>query len=60
MKMKYNPFIMQHRKQPNRRMRYPRQQENPTTALVNGMVTLGSIAVIGGTTMGIVNAFQKG
>jgi hypothetical protein len=56
--MRYNPFIMQYRKQPTKRLRY--SVENPTKTLVNGMVTLGSIAVLGHTVVGVANAFQKG
>jgi len=52
----YNPFIMQYRKQPNRKM--PCQRCNPMSQMVGGMVTLGSIAVLGGTTVGIINAFK--
>ena len=55
--MRYNPFIMQYRKQPNRRLRYNR--ENPTNTLVNGMVTLGSIAILGHTVVGVTNVLQK-
>lgn len=54
--MKQNPFVISYRKQPNRRG-YPRCQ-NPLNHAVEGMVTLGSIAVIGGTTVGILNAFK--
>jgi len=56
--MRYNPFVMQYRKQPTKRLRY--SVENPTKTLVNGMVTLGSIAVLGHTVVGVANAFQKG
>lgn len=60
--MRYNPFsmtgTMSYRKQPQRRMR-TMQQQQPLNTLVNGMVTLGTVAVIGGTTVGILNAFQK-
>lgn len=59
--MKYNPFmITPHRKQPQRRKSCGCNQCNsPINTLTNGMVALGSIAVIGGTTVGIINAFQK-
>lgn len=55
--MKQNPFaIYPYRKQP--RTRY-RCNGSPVSSVVDGMVTLGSIAVIGGTTVGIMNAMQK-
>ena len=56
--MKYNPFVVTpYRKQPRGRKQCCSQQ--PVNNLVNGMVTLGSIAVIGGTTVGILGALQK-
>lgn len=61
--MKYNPFSIAmtapYRKQPQRRMRHCCQQQ-PMNTLVNGMVTLGSVAIIGGTTVGVLNAIPKG
>lgn len=57
--MKYNPFmITPYRKQPQKRKPCGCAC-NPVNTLVNGTVALGSIAVIGGTTIGIINAFQK-
>jgi hypothetical protein len=57
--MKYNPFaVYPQRKQPSRKMRY--NQGLNIQPLVNGMVTLGSIAVIGGTTVAILNSMPKG
>jgi hypothetical protein len=57
--MKYNPFgVYPYRKQPSRKMRY--NQGLNIQPLVNGMVTLGSIAVIGGTTVAILNSMPKG
>lgn len=51
-----NPFaVMPYRRQPKRRYQYA----NPMNQMVNGMVTLGSIAIISGTTLGILNAFQR-
>lgn len=57
--MKGNPFGMTTtvRRQPQRKYRRPPQQ-NSVDSLVNGMVTIGSVAVIGGTTVGILNAFK--
>lgn len=55
--MKRNPFaIMPYRRQPVQRARS--RSQNPMNTAVEGMVTLGSIAVIGGTTVGILNAFK--
>lgn len=55
--MKQNPFaIYPHRKQPRTRCCC---HNTPVRSVVDGMVTLGSIAVIGGTTVGIMNAMQK-
>lgn len=55
--MKQNPFmITPYRKQPTQRYRGSQQ---PMNRLVDGMVTLSTVAVIGGTTVGILNAFQK-
>lgn len=56
--MKANPFaVMPYRKQPVRRYNKCCQQQ-PLNHTIDGMVTLGSIAVIGGTTVGILNAFK--
>lgn len=55
--MKPNPFmIYPYRKQPNRRMRCC--QDNTIPTVVNGMVSLGTIAVLGGTTVEIFNALK--
>ena len=57
--MKPNPFtITPYRRQPNRRYA-PYQCQRPINRMVDGMVTLGEVAVIGGTTVGILQAFQK-
>lgn len=58
--MRYNPFMMTtpYRRQPNGRPK-PCCSQRPINRLVDGMVTLGEIAVIGGTTVGILQAFQK-
>lgn len=53
--MKGNPFaINPYRKQPRRKC----CPQNPVQPLVEGMVTLGSVAVIGGTTVAVLNAFK--
>ena len=59
--MKRNAFmmIMPYRKQPNQRMRCCRSPQNTMNNLVSGMVTFGSIAVLGGTAVGIMNAFNR-
>ena len=56
--MKYNPFaVYPHRRQP--RYRYRRPYGAPMQPLVEGMVTLGSVAIIGGTTVALLGAMQK-
>lgn len=58
MKYKPNPFMITPcRKQPSRRMRQPNMDQTGA-ALVNGMVTLGSVAILGTTTVGVVNALK--
>lgn len=53
--MKGNPFAMYpYRRQPRKRY----NPQNPTQPLVEGMVTLGSVAVIGGTTVAVLNALK--
>lgn len=59
-KMHYrkNPFeIMPYRRQPNRRLQY-HYSNQPLNTLAQGMVTFGSIAVIGGVTVGLLGAFS--
>lgn len=52
-------MVTPYRRQPQGRPRQCCCRQQPVNRLVDGMVTIGEIAVIGGVTTGILGAFQK-
>jgi hypothetical protein len=55
-----NPFMMYpYRKQPTKRVHPNRKNAMGGNGLVEGMVTLGSLAIIGSSLPGIINSIQK-